>query len=257
MIPPKLGCSDLPPILDQCEALVEVAAYLEGLPAVRMYISNSLTELRHRLYTAIAQDPVRWLNLAVRLNSKVIFSEALIHCVGGFPGMAWPTPSTKILQEAQQVTFEKAMALDSWAKRVDMHLLENTLRDKTSGKAVSPEYGRGSWVVVSIFRDWLLEQKRKLHKRRYQCQFATVYRQIYKGGEAYLKLEDVDMLVNEVLGPSYNFYAEDSLDKLKNSAKEAVAPVIKNNLMIDPEIAEIPYLTCVEVEEQDYPWERD
>ena len=254
-IPPKFETSNVAATLNQCEALVGVASHLEGVSAVRIFVSNSLTELRHGLYTAIALDPVRWLNLSVRLKSKAIFSEALIHCAGGFPDAAWPTPTTEIIEEAREITFSKATALDSWARRVEMHLLKTTLTDQNSGKPISPEFGRGSWLVVSIFRNWLLNQKRELDERLDQCQFAAIFRQIHKGGEEYLETNEVDSQISEILGPKSDFSSEDTLKKLKRWAKEVVAQMVKNNLMIDP--VDIPYLTCTEVGDMDFPWIQD
>ena len=256
-IPPKLETSDVEATLNQCEALVGVASYLGGVSAVRIFVSNSLTELRHELYTAIALDPVRWLNLSVRLKSKAIFSEALIHCAGGFPDARWLTPTTEIIEEAREITFAKATALDSWARRVEMHLLKTTLHDQNSGKSISPAFGRGSWVVLSIFRNWLLNRERELDELPNQCQFARIFRQIHKGGDEYLQVNEVDAQVSEILGPKSDFSAEETLKKLKRWAKEVVAQLVKNNLMIDPNTMDIPYLTCTGVGDKDFPWIQD
>ena len=255
--PPKLDTTSIAATLDQCEALVGVATYLGGLPVIRIVVSNCLTELRHGLYTAIAEDPVRWLNLAVPLKSKAIFGEALIHCAGGFPGIEWRTPFGAMTIEARQVTYDKAAALESWTNRAEMQLLKMNLCDRTTGKLVSPEFGAGSWIVVSIFRHWYLDQKQELDKRIPQCQYAELIRLVYKGGDGYLKVGEVNKLVAEILGPKAGFAPEDSLKKLKKWAKDAIAGLAKNNLMIDPEIAGIPYLTCIEVGDDDYPWEQD
>ena len=254
---PKLDASDIGTLLNQSEALVLVANFLEGIASVRIHVTNKLTELRLELYNAIARNPVRWLNLSVNLKSKAIFDEAIIHCAGAFPDPKWPTPKEEIHEDALSIVYRKVEALDAWVKRVEMHMLSNTLCDSRTGKDVFPSNSRCAFLVVSLFRDWYLYQHRALHSAESRCQFASVFRLINEGGEKYLKLREVEEQFNAILGEKHGLAPAESLDKIKTWAKEVVAPLVKNTLMIGPVAAKIPYLTCVHVEEGDYPWEQD
>ena len=254
-IPPKLDISNLESSLDQCEALVIIAKHYDALPLVRMFLSNSLTERRHGLYAAVAQNPPRWLNLSIYLQSKAIFSEAVIHCTGGFPSFRWPTSLTAIDEQARRVVYNKATTLAIWARRVELELLANTLVDAETNQPVSPQYGAGSWIVVSVFRDWMLAERRKLMQLPEQCQFASTFRTIARGGDDYLELDEVELKIGKMFaGTTHKYSAEESLKKLKALAKNLVEQLMANNLMIDPEASGIPYLTCTEVTDEDYPW---
>ena len=47
---------------------------------------------------------------------------------------------------------------------------------------------------------------------------------------------------------------ERDLNALKNYAKGVVSQITRVNLMVEAEGIELPYLTCVDVGVEDYPW---
>ena len=254
-LPPKLDASSITTTLADCEALVDIALHCEGLPAIRMYATSALNDQPHALYRAIAGDPVRWLNLSVRLESKALFREAFTHCVGGFPRADWPTPVECILPHMWRTVESKAEKLSAWMMEVELKLLKTTLSD---GRVpASPEHGSGSFLVVSMFRDWFLNQTRFQERQGRKYHYAEPFRHIAKGGDAYLKVEEMSRKVSAFFnGSPYSLDIQASLDVLKKKLQLHVAPLVKNNLLIEAESRDngVPYLTCIEVNEEDIPW---
>ena len=252
-----LETSNIQDSLAQIEALVEVASYFEALPAIRIYPSLALTEQPHNLYHAIAQDPVRWLNLSVRLESRAIFSESLIHVVGGFPDMDWPTTCFEAVDETKEIICTKAKELRDWTTEIERELLMNSLEKRRTGAVVTPEDLPGTWLIVSLYRQWVWERIRTSHTTTYRQ--ASFFRQAHKGGDEYLKTNEVKSTIANlpVTTAFRGLDPEKALNILKRTAQALVEPLVKNRLMINAEEAGIPYLTCVNVEEEDLPWKQN
>jgi hypothetical protein len=249
-IPPQIDVN-IPVALEQCYCLTEIALRFGNIQAVRMLVSNNLVDRRQELFTAIALDPLRWLKLACLLESKVIFAEALIHCAGGFPGKAWPTPLTYIDKSLQAIIFKKATHLEAFVNRTRIKLLSLTIMNEKQ-QGLSTNLEGSTWAVVHIFREWLVKQIQRADRSRPEYQRSDYFRKIYHGGDAYLKEDEVTILVEQVTKTYYDI--NDLLGEIKKWAKVQVEPLLKNNLMISPEVNNIDYLTCTEVTEKDFPW---
>lgn len=242
--------------LGECEALMGLASMYGSEMIVRPMLISRLGEFRLGLYKGIATDPPRWMNLAVRLQSGMIFSEALVHCAGGYPDFPWPTKLASVLPECYQIVFDKSRSLQFKRIEIDNALFTNTLLQSDGRPATlvdSPE----AWLVNSVFHDWL----------RRECLNATIshkwraigcYRLIHQGGDAYLPEDEVEETLIEVDAPGVGQWEElgQELKTIKNYAKSEVAPLVKSELLIDAENEGIPYLTCVGVSESEYPWNR-
>lgn len=89
-----------------------------------------------------------------------------------------------------------------------------------------------------------------------------IYRLINQGGSAYLGHDDMKKLLKSAGSDMYNRdnvkRAERRMEELKNLARDAVQPLMRNFLELDPrDLVSVGYLTCTRVEERDWPWEED
>ncbi|MCJ1478605.1 hypothetical protein MMC13_007286 [Lambiella insularis] len=254
---PYLSTTDIDEALTQCEEIVRIANYYGSLPTVRPYLGNALSQFRQGLYHAIARDPPRWLLLSVKLELGATFSEAMIHCAGVFPYSLWPTDVNTLPENLLTTIKAKARDLAFLRSQVSIELHMNTLAEAEGGPAVSLLSAPEAWAVVQMFRDWLAHQERNLRQAN-KLYDGRHFRKIRKGREAYLPSKLMVTLLEEaglrgIL--KYNWDAvEDDLNCLKDYAQQAVESLMKNNLMVDPEVGGITYLTCVQVDSKDYPW---
>ena len=253
---PEVSTTNISVALSQCELLVSVATYYGSLRVVRPYLGNILSQFRHALYAAIAEDPPRWFKLSIPLESASIFSEALIHLAGCWPHWIWTTPALALSPSMIDLVKRKAKHLNDLRGEVDRELLTNSLSAE-GGHPVTFSTSLESWMVVQIFRDWLATQ---MHNRRRadKAHHGIIYRLMRKGGESYLPLETVSEELEGLRGNGMGSWVEvaEDLKALKEFAMQAVAQLVKNNIMLDVEAARIQYLTCVEVVEEDFPWRK-
>ncbi|KAL9119820.1 MAG: hypothetical protein Q9187_003627 [Circinaria calcarea] len=251
---PLISSNDIDQALEQCERLVTIARHYGSLHIIRPHLGNSLSQFRHDLYKAIAKDPPRWSILAVALESAFIYSEALVHCVGCWPHWPWTTPSTALQAETLSAVLTKGKELLALRSEINQELLINSLGDH-DGRPVTLKKSAEQWMIVSIWRDWLARSL-QFCRNSGDGHFGTYYRTLSKGGDAYLPAEKQAAKLCGISGPGMEVWDEVAIDLniLKEFAIKAVAPLVKNNLTLDPVSVGIEYLTCTEVTADDYPW---
>jgi len=255
-IAPKMSTSDINCALVQCEKIVKLAMIYGSLPIVRPYLGSVLSEYHVKLYTAIAQDPPRWLLLGIALESGLIFRESMTHCAGSYPSCTWKTQFSALPANVRSIITKKSEWLARLRSQVNEELLLNTLCE-SDGRPVSMITSPEAWMVVQIFRDWLA--KRIQHQREtHTLHYGSLYRMMARGGNAYLPTKDITNLVEgaNLSGKLMDEWegVEGDLKMIKTFAKNAVAQLVKSNVLVSPLELGIPYLTCVEVGEADFPW---
>lgn len=255
-IAPRISASDVDCALKQCEKIVNLARIYGSLPTVRPYLGNALAEFHGELYASIAHDPPRWLRLGVALKSGSIFSEALTHCAGSYPSCPWKTQFSALPSNVITIIEDKSLWLARLRSQVNEELLINTL-EESDGHPVSITTSPEAWIVVQIFHDWV---GKRINRQRDTgtLQYGEMYRKMAQGGDAYLPTSEVTRLIDgtNLQGELMDEWegVEGDLDKLKLFAKGAVGELIANRVLINPVALGIPYLTCVKVGKEEYPW---
>ena len=251
--PLNVSNDDTQVALKQTEDLVEVAKTLQAVPAIRAQVSNVLQEFRQKIYVAIKDNPPRWLNLSLELESAPIFSEAIIHIIGCWPDWPWDTPRQALAPELVPLIEHKARALKAQRWEVDRMLLINTINygEGDQLRSATLKEDPDAWLAVGIFRDWFVLE---LNSCATPSEIGRVYRKLLKGGDAYLTNAEVDPTV-EWVGSNLD---PDSIIKdlqlMKNFASKAVENICENGLMVSPDALDLGYLTCVDIRPDDYPW---
>ena len=258
-IAPKMSTNNIECALDQCERIVVLAKHYGSLPLVQPYLGNVLAQYHRQLYTSIAKDPPRWLTLSVALESNSIFREAIIHCAGCYPYSPWTTHIDTLPDCLMSIIKTKADGLAQLRTQTTMELFINTLTEIKDGLDVSLKTSSEAWIAVQIFHDWLGTQTRNLRHAN-QLHHGHHYRLMRKGGDAYLPTDKVLELLEDVklFRRSMDTWdeLETDLNSLKDYAKGVVEQITVDNLMVGTEGMDIPYLTCVDVGVEDYPWTR-
>ncbi|KAK0662226.1 hypothetical protein DIS24_g1983 [Lasiodiplodia hormozganensis] len=259
--------------LFQAEVIVPVFREYGFLPSLQPHLRDSLSQLRFQLFEAIAKDPCRWLNLSIPLESTVIYMEACIHLTGSFDKISKPD-KTRIPHDVLNKVKKKREQLMHAQEKVLGELFRLTIH--VEEKPVTMVDQMETWIAVQIFRDWLARELDRIERQTTRGSqhsrglvaysdnasppgIGTLLRRIHRGGDAYLAYDKVlkDLKEShEYLGSEWEDLAED-LRSLKKFASKAVESLCRNNLMLDPELHKIPYLTCVDVGMRDLPWQTD
>lgn len=251
--PLSISGDDILVALEQSEDLVKVATALSAVPAVRAQISNVLQEFRQKMYIAIKDNPPRWLNLSLVLESAPIFSEAVIHIVGCWPDWPWDTPKQTLGPDVVHLIDRKGRSLETQRMHIDRRLMVNTINsgEGDQERSATLQEHPDAWLAAGVFRDWLVKE---LNSCPGPSEIGRLYRKLQRGGEAYLPNTEVDQTVEWV---GSNLDPESiikNVQLLKKFASETVEKICENGLMIPPEALNLGYLTNVDVRPADYPW---
>jgi hypothetical protein len=225
------------------------------------------------LWTAIAKEPARWLMLALRLKNELVFKEAFVHLVGEYPeresdGEASVTIPENIMENIKT----KSRDLYYHRKDIDAQLLSLTIQQDR----------QDPWTLAAIdtWRNWVGTHIRIMAREMTQplsisraesilCgsrfPFALLnpfYTALSKGGDAYFPAEAARSFYKQHY--PYPTAAMDSqavkvfneaFGAMKFQAKTIVKSLVKSTL--NGGCHELEYLTCVVVEDEHIPWERE
>ncbi|KAH7122415.1 hypothetical protein B0J11DRAFT_437402 [Dendryphion nanum] len=234
----------------------------EQLGCVRLlypYFNTVIVEQRQKVYIAIRLDAARWMRLAISLESTSIYTECLIHLAGAWPHWPWKTDRNTLPNELLKLVATKSKQIDDQCLEINQDLLLSTICVGRKGEPVTcaPEQME-TWLLVQTFRDILASGIRNMNasNRRSLIQ-GKFYRRIHKGGEHYMSFEEVRCTCLDILPKGSWKELGSDLSDIKKYASVLVAPLAKNNLMIDPDAYNVGYLTCTEVYPSDVPWEQD
>ncbi|KAJ4367115.1 hypothetical protein N0V83_007645 [Neocucurbitaria cava] len=260
-IPPSIPINSISAACTHSEQLVELAHNLGCLHLITSHISTALLSYRQILFTAIKDDPARWLLLSLKLQNDNIYTESLIHLAGAHPCWPWPTPTkrTHLPDSTRRLIAKKSSELDQACLEAERSLLLLTIRiGRTSNSSpVQPEDPSHfpTWFVVQSYRDILARELHALESSKSAAlKRGTMFRKIWRGGSAYMDYEEMRRLMEQIMPSAVENLSED-LALLKEFAGGIVDDLARNEAMVDVEACGVGWLTCVRVERgSDIPW---
>jgi hypothetical protein len=153
--PPALDSIDIAAAYIQCKSLLTLADLYDALEVVGPRIDHHLLQFQSRLWKQIAKYPPSYLKLGYLAQSKTIYQEALIHVVG-----AWPSGERHIRNQLPDSVLEvidnKVEDLEDMVGRIEGKLFRLCLVT-SRGERVSPHNSYLDWLVLSLFRQWLVD----------------------------------------------------------------------------------------------------
>ncbi|OOF94737.1 hypothetical protein ASPCADRAFT_148613, partial [Aspergillus carbonarius ITEM 5010] len=239
--------------------LVELAEDIEATHVVYPAIGTVLEVYGQELYHCIANDPINWNKLGMRIQSTLIFQESAIHLVGRWNSLT--DDGFKSLPECtRELCSRKQDEVLMLKQAVEQHILNHQPGAIShANPADSKCRDVYMWMAIAFFRQWLCQTIADSQNHRALDGGATFYRAIGAGGRAYLEVIDQSSLV--LLFPIDHDEVkiiEERLIKLKEQVKYLVAELLANRSRYDPKAwGELPYLTCCKLYNQDFPWKVD
>ncbi|TAQ84521.1 hypothetical protein B7494_g7162 [Chlorociboria aeruginascens] len=218
------------------------AEHLGAAAAVRNTCESYLLHLDQTLWTYIGSKPEHWADFGFRLQSSMIFKEAMIHVVG-----AWDLPGA--LKKDVFNNFENGEAIVRLALLKARELKEK----KVAVERRLTEYYPAEMMHVA---NPTTDVPGRAHHRG-EDGGVDLYRKIGKGGEAY-----VDKATRDNFHRSFNMSArgqtrfEEALSLIKGGWKVIVQELIIDNLVADrgPNAKDLAYLTCTNILDAELPW---
>jgi hypothetical protein len=272
--PPALDPLNIANAYVECKSLLQLADMYDALGVIGPRVDHHLLRFQGRLWKQIAKYPPSYLKLGYMARSKAIFAEAMVHVVG-----QWPQGVNQLRGQIAEPVIEliedKVDEMDELKAKIEVKLFRLSLTT-SRGERVSPSSNWLDWIAVSLFRQWLAENTTPppapiLKSPRPQNSrdgaplppppvFNTgrIFRLLGQAGSSYLNHDECKRFLR--LNPEH--YNRDNLkrferriDEIKNKAKDAVKPLMRNFLELDLREGGLPYLTCTRIDPQDFPWD--
>ncbi|CBY01731.1 hypothetical protein IAQ61_010037 [Plenodomus lingam] len=290
--PPSLDSVNIASAYVECKSLLQLADMYDALGVIGPRVDHHLLRFQGRLWKQIAKYPPSYLKLGYMARSKAIFAEAMVHVVGQWP-QGINQLRGQIADPVIELIEDKVDEIDELKLKIEVKLFRLSLTT-SRGDRVSPSSNWLDWMAVSLFRQWLaenttpppapiLKSPRALATSRHGTSSAgplidtarssvaatapppppafntgRIFRLLGQGGNTYLGHDECKRFLR--LSPDH--YSRENLkrferrvDEIKNKAKDAVRPVMRNFLELDLKEGGLPYLTCTRVEPQDFPWD--
>jgi hypothetical protein len=266
---PIIDAKDISNALQQAEILIRVAELYGSNPVIRPYLGNCMMQFGRDVYTAILQDPPRWLQLSLYLESAPIFKEAIIHITGNLPLWPWPTVQLRDFPDDLKGPggfFERKLNyLEALQRDVDRKLTMSSIKINGEEAQLDTENKKtyNTWLVLQLWKNWFVGSISKDESPNpTTCNNGMVYRLISKGGNAYLPSESIVAQIKAIRDLSRMLKRdrqeiEEDLKLMKDFAQEEVCLLCVNNCMLGVEEAGIKHLTCTKVENNELPWVND
>jgi hypothetical protein len=275
--PPTLDAANIANAYVECKSLLQLADMYDALGVIGPRVDHHLLRFQGRLWKQIAKYPPSYLKLGYMARSKAIFAEAMVHVVGQWP-QGINQLRGQIAEPVLELIEDKVDAMDELKAKIEVKLFRLSLTT-SRGERVSPSSNWLDWIAVSLFRQWLaenttpppapiLKSPRPPNSREGGATplpppppaFNTgrIFRLLGQAGSSYLNHDECKRFLR--LNPDH--YNRDNLkrferriDEIKNKAKDAVKPLMRNFLELDLREGGLPYLTCTRIDPQDFPWD--
>ncbi|KAJ4312311.1 hypothetical protein N0V94_007507 [Neodidymelliopsis sp. IMI 364377] len=270
--PPALDAINIANAYVECKALLALADMYDAVGVIGPRVDHHLLRFQGRLWKQIAKYPPSYLKLGYMARSKAIFAEAMVHVVGQWPA-GLNQLRGQIPDSALDLIEDKVEDMDELKSKIEVKLFRLSLTT-SRGERVSPSSNWLDWMAVSLFRQWLAENTTPppapilksprngsatpLPSNSSSFNTGRVFRLIGQGGPSYLNHDECKRFLR-LQHDQYNRENlkrfERRIEEVKNKAKDAVKPLMRNFLELDLREGGLPYLTCTRVDPQDFPWD--
>ncbi|KAL1600383.1 hypothetical protein SLS60_006768 [Paraconiothyrium brasiliense] len=273
--PPALDPVNIANAYVECKSLLQIGDMYDALDVIGPRVDHHLLRFQGRLWKQIAKYPPSYLKLGYMARSKAIFSEAMVHVVGQWP-QGMNQLRGQVAESVLELVEDKVDEVDELKAKVEVKLFRLTLTT-SRGERVTPSNNWLEWMAISLFRQWLAENTTPpptpiLKSPRQPSRngenaplpppplFNTgrIFKLLGTGGSSYLGHDECKRFLK--LSPEH--YNRDNLkrferriEEIKNKAKDAVKPLMRNFLELDLREGGLPYLTCTRIDPQDFPWD--
>ncbi|KAF2493007.1 hypothetical protein BU16DRAFT_466099 [Lophium mytilinum] len=248
--------------LEDAVGLIEVAEYLGSVAAVSKNIDLALVKQGQVLFRSIANNPLEWVDLAVRITSEIIFKEAVVHLVGRWNEWSSTQKST-LGKDVKRVCVKHADRLSRQRRALELQMGVMYPGGITHPPGAAPvkrdTYAADimMWMALSLFRQWLIQHVIQEKTLRAKDGGFALYKQLSEAGDKYLSRQTIaPFFRNFPMTKKGQNVFENHLLELKEVIKETVSKsgIMESESALDMGKHSVPWLTCTVVDKTDFPW---
>ena len=256
----KFDTKNLPTVLRDTMGLVEVAEFYGAINSLAESVDVALLRQGQILYKSIARNPIAWSKFSCRIQSPTIFKDSLIHLVGQWAMLA-EEERAELTPVVVEICERRYKYQSSMKQAIELRILGHY--PVSMQRTEQDQHGRAtysnniySWMAISLFRQWFGQNIVDKKTSTAADGGASIYRQIARGGQAYLTRAQVaDFYLSFPMTRKGRTVFESHLTAYKEEIQAFVQPLMVNNTQLE-QAADDPldYLLCLEVKDNDYPW---
>jgi hypothetical protein len=255
--------------LQDCYQLLKIADYLGCTGLICKPIEIALLKHGQDLFRAIQKKPHAWVEMSYRIRSELIFRECIVHLVGNWRVLKASRSTLDYLREVPglRALVEKYhRAMLSQCKAIELavtSLYPGTMRLPVEDLPIKREaYAKDIlvWMALSFFRHWI-GQRLIMDKGRHSsdCGF-ELYNAIGTAGDAYMDKSVINQFHTKFpMTKKAMNVLENHLLEIKDCMKDVVVQhkILKSFCQLDIHRFPVDYLTCIEFQREDYPWDKE
>ncbi|KAF1848640.1 uncharacterized protein K460DRAFT_334981 [Cucurbitaria berberidis CBS 394.84] len=252
--------------LSDCFQLLVVSDYLGCTGLVRKPIEVALFKHGQGLFRAIQGAPCRWVELAYRIRSELIFKECMIHLVGNWKKikenksvdiLLHTVPGLRdLIEKYHRVLVAKCKQLEDgftsyYPPRMRLPVDDLPIKREAYAKDIL------IWMALSFFRQWIAQHLNMEEGRHSQDCGYGLYKQIGTAGESYMDKSIINQFHTHFpMTKKAMNVLENHLLEIKECMKSIVNQhaILKSNCQLDVNRFPVKYLTCTAFQRKDYPW---
>jgi len=264
----KICDTDMSSALSDCVGMLEVATYLGCINVISKPVEVALSKHGQPLFRAIQAQPAVWATTSLMLQSETIFRESLVHLAGNWKKLRTDAATMERLREkpiVRQLAENYHRKLMARGKALELSVMSIYPGDMCTPSQDLPikreDYSRDIlvWMALTFFRHWLgqrIVSQKGYHSDDSGCE---LYRQLGTAGEAYMDKSVMNQFHAKFpMTKKAMNVLENHLLEIKECIKGMVDKhgILASTCQLDVHRFPVAYLTCVEVEREDYPWLR-
>ena len=259
-------------LTQEAEEIVQVAMDLRATPSAFQQIETELLNFNQMTFHSIVTNPVPWSNIGKQIHSSTIYQEAVIHLVGRWNSIMTEPYIMTLAPVTQQLCEKKHQELVLRKKTIECHMLSYYPESMHRGGSSRSSSSSGSaddagnlscasyasdiytWMALAFFRQWFSHAL--LDCRNYVSADggAFLYRVIGAGANSYLDVrEQAFFNLAFPMSVKGRDAFEEKLREVKVDMQGFVEELLVNRSRYC--FAEVPYLTCCQVDREDLPWD--
>jgi hypothetical protein len=251
--------------------LLHAAEGIGAVSSVRRDIETHLLRTGNYLWQRVLKDVESWADIAIRLQSPIIFRESMIRLVGLWnvngainkPLIASLDQGRTIMDIVEKKIHEQTYRKIEIEERLRTFFPANMLHPANNpANAIAP--GRSvyandlyMWHALTLVRQFIVSEIMAGHGYQAADGGASFYRKISTGDAAYCCDADLDQwhLKFDMTSKGKQRMRE-GLIYVKNQMKTVVAELMVSRTVISDGNGDYPYLTHTEFKDVELPWYR-
>lgn len=258
-------------ILD-ASTLLQAAVFLSAVSSVRVIIEAHLLRLNQLLWHHISNRPEGWVHLAARLESPLMFREAMLHIVGKFN-----LPGGVDIELLQRPAFGhsgqriwsliklKVAHLRALKLNTERHLLEYypaRMVHKEDQETYVP--GRATyandiylWMALTLFRQYVGSSYAMNFHHRAPDGGLAFYRTLGTAETTYIRRNTLEAFHRSFdMSSKGKACLQQAIEAIKTDIKPCLAKLLvdRSQATRSPNAPRLQHLTCTNITDEELPW---